>query len=587
MGPRLTSLLVPLLFFLGGGVITSCAGDEARSHVSRLSAGDQGAAPDQGGSCPGVGKAGCCAGKGLLRYCAGGKVVNQPCQGGQLCGWSLVYGLYGCGKVGGADPAGLHAWACPVPDAGVDGASPDAASMADMGSCAGLVYAGCCQGQMLRFCAGGKALSLDCASTPKCGWNVSAGYYSCGTAGKADPKGQYPLACELTADAGGADVGAGVDGPAPDLGSHPADLASPVQDGPRVDTGWTTEGFSILPDTVPAGETMPGPDLSAADQGTGLDFTGFEGGAGDLGADPPVDEAEGCSCATSSARDEGGFPPALLLALLLLFKPRRGNASLALLLLLALNACSAEEPPGRSSRPLSGGDLASLDGPADSSSGLGCGSITSTGCCDGETLWWCQEGRRLSMSCRARPRCGWSGAGKYDCDTSGAADPSGKQPQQCRSLVGDAGLPASDGAGADGGPGCGTVTTEGCCVGQTLVYCQKQSGRLKTISCALNPSCGWHPGGQLYDCGTQGKADPAGKYPRACPSTLPGDLSLDGPAVPDRALVDHSIVELGGDAKASAPGGCSVGGGQEGGALLLLLLLAILSYPAASMRRLM
>ncbi len=62
--------------------------------------------------------------------------------------------------------------------------------------------------------------------------------------------------------------------------------------------------------------------------------------------------------------------------------------------------------------------------------------------------------------------------------------------------------------------GCGSVTYEGCCDGQVVKYCE--GGSLKSIDCSQNPSCGWQPEGNYYDCGTGGGADPSGMYPITC-----------------------------------------------------------------------
>ncbi len=74
------------------------------------------------------------------------------------------------------------------------------------------------------------------------------------------------------------------------------------------------------------------------------------------------------------------------------------------------------------------------------------------------------------------------------------------------------GLPATDGPLQ----GCGPVDFEGCCRGGVLYYCDG-AGVLLVADCAASPQCGWDDFYQLYDCGTDGKADPSGTHPQACP----------------------------------------------------------------------
>jgi hypothetical protein len=62
--------------------------------------------------------------------------------------------------------------------------------------------------------------------------------------------------------------------------------------------------------------------------------------------------------------------------------------------------------------------------------------------------------------------------------------------------------------------GCGSVSYEGCCQGETVQYCE--GGSLKSIDCNQNPSCGWSAEGGYYDCGTTGGADPSGMNPKVC-----------------------------------------------------------------------
>jgi hypothetical protein len=65
--------------------------------------------------------------------------------------------------------------------------------------------------------------------------------------------------------------------------------------------------------------------------------------------------------------------------------------------------------------------------------------------------------------------------------------------------------------------GCGNVTFEGCCDGETLKYCE--NNQLKTGSCSSNPECGWDSQNQYYNCQTDGGEDPSGNNPKNCGTT--------------------------------------------------------------------
>jgi len=193
-----------------------------------------------------------------------------------------------------------------------------------------------------------------------------------------------------------------------------------------------------------------------------------------------------------------------------------------------------------------GGDWACYPG----GTGDNCGGIAYQGCCEGQTLKYCENNVLKTASCTSKPSCGWDSTNQYyNCGTAGAADPSGKYPKSCTpvcepnctgKVCGDDGCGGSCGTCAagkvcqqgtcvtSGGPAqclgpntpsantCGNVSDIGCCdeLGRVL-YCM--NGALYCINCTQsNPSCGWNTQNSWYDCGTNGSADPSGKNPKAC-----------------------------------------------------------------------
>jgi len=192
-----------------------------------------------------------------------------------------------------------------------------------------------------------------------------------------------------------------------------------------------------------------------------------------------------------------------------------------------------------------------------------CGPITAVGCCVEDTLLYCEKRRLKALDCSERRSCGWRPQGMYDCGTSGAGDPARKHPRFCpRGAV-----PAQVLAAATKPRSCGGIPVEGCCDGDSLKYCDR--GRVRVIDCSLNRFCGWRGVGQLYNCGTEGKADPQGKHPRTCPGAKPPDKPPVFPPAPGSGKPD-------GGARAQPRGkGCRCELGSEpvpGPALWLLLL---------------
>jgi hypothetical protein len=246
-----------------------------------------------------------------------------------------------------------------------------------------------------------------------------------------------------------------------------------------------------------------------------------------------------------------------------------GGLALAVLVVVG---CVDAGPISRISPRLGPGDASAPDASL-------CARIPALGCCDGEALWWCESGQPRSRNCaRDAPRCGWSNSGYYDCNTSGSQDPSGANGREC----GELGLPARDAAVPDGAlTSCGAVTHRGCCEGNVLKYCDQ--GTLRVLPCVLNPSCGWLPNGQLYDCGTEGASDPSGGLARACPAP---HLDASFEVASDFGDLIRPRADLGGDAPRGD--GCSCGLVRPRAAHatpLLLLALAALARRGRLRRR--
>jgi len=177
---------------------------------------------------------------------------------------------------------------------------------------------------------------------------------------------------------------------------------------------------------------------------------------------------------------------------------------------------------------------------------MGCGKVTTYGCCQGQTLKYCDNGKLKISDCTSSPKCGWDAASKfYDCGTTGAADPSGKHPLSCSGKPVDAGPLPDTSPTPDAGNNCKGITQNGCCAGEVLKFCDS-GGKVVSTDCVAtkNPKCGWDATYGWYNCGTKGAGDPSGKLPKACPGTAADagpDKALPDKALPDKALPDKAV----------------------------------------------
>jgi MYXO-CTERM domain-containing protein len=154
-----------------------------------------------------------------------------------------------------------------------------------------------------------------------------------------------------------------------------------------------------------------------------------------------------------------------------------------------------------------------------------CGNINYIGCCDGTTAMYCDKsGNLVTKDCSQETtykQCGWYN-NKYTCTNTENSDPSGIYPRLCTDLP-DGGIPVPDSGPQDSGPtvSCGNITSQGCCDGEVVKYCYKDSLHTHDCTAENDPKCGWDSGKSFYTCGTAGDADPSGTYPMACPAATP------------------------------------------------------------------
>jgi len=213
--------------------------------------------------------------------------------------------------------------------------------------------------------------------------------------------------------------------------------------------------------------------------------------------------------------------------------------------------------------------------PADCSGGQpgDCGGISFEGCCDGQTVKYCEGGQLKTLDCSQNPSCGWQPSGPfYDCGTGGGADPSGMFPINCTGgsnpVCGNAICEAGEtqqSCPADcsgGNPVCGNAICESgetqqscpadcsggsavcgngiCEAGETQQSCPADCG-------SGDPCADWEcgsPPGTGVDCGTC----PAGEY-----------CHFEGYCLAENCQPDCEGKECGSDGCEGSCGSCSFG----------------------------
>jgi len=167
-----------------------------------------------------------------------------------------------------------------------------------------------------------------------------------------------------------------------------------------------------------------------------------------------------------------------------------------------------------------------------------CDGITYRGCCDGSTLYFCEQQELYFMPCP--DSCGWSsGEGWYDCGHSGS-DPSGTFPRACDGEC----VPDCSGkaCGDDGcGGSCGTCDAGVCIDNQCRTDCfDCEPGHLGCdgdVAWLCMPGAGACRQQQRVDCAAMGRTCEAGdcvdREPDPEPDVVDGDTNGDDDVSPD------------------------------------------------------
>lgn len=383
--------------------------------------------------------------------CINGQCQCKPNCAGKECGDD------GCGGSCGKCPAGK---VC----------GPNGKCIID--KCGGITFEGCCDGEILKWCEDFHIQTLDCNQNPKCGWNVDAKFYDCGTDGKADPTGINPQKCPCTPQCEGKECGD--DGCGGTCGQCPPDKPK-CQNGKCVTV--------CTPNCVgkECGDDGCGGSCGQCPEGKQCNALGIcqslcspncqnkecgdDGCGGICGKCPEgkqcvdgkckcIPQCFGKECGDDGCGGSCGTCP--------IGKTCVGGKC------VCQPNCEGKQcgPDG------CGGTCGECKQGEVCQAGIckmsECGAITYEGCCEGEILKWCENNKLKVLDCTNSPKCGWNDAGFYDCGTDGKPDPSGEFPMKCECIPSCLGKECGD----DGcGGSCGQCTGGKSCVNGKCQSC--------------------------------------------------------------------------------------------------------------------
>ncbi|MFH1529378.1 MAG: hypothetical protein ABIK09_01445 [Pseudomonadota bacterium] len=133
--------------------------------------------------CPGYSCGSCPDGE----HCQGFECVAGDCAAGETtCQWGMVVEC-------GIGPDGLGVWGEPMPCP--PGETCEDGACVPMADCGEISWIGCCQDNTLMTCQDGELNTQECSADGPCGWDEFGQFYDCGTNGKPEPSGTYPMEC--------------------------------------------------------------------------------------------------------------------------------------------------------------------------------------------------------------------------------------------------------------------------------------------------------------------------------------------------------------------------------------------------------
>lgn len=129
----------------------------------------------------------------------------------------------------------------------------------------------------------------------------------------------------------------------------------------------------------------------------------------------------------------------------------------------------------------------------------GCGDVTASGTCDGNTLKFCENDELIAAPCGSGTTCGddFPGSGYKVC-AQGQAD-GGEGPVSDSSDLTENNADSGGEEPAPSGASCGAITEVGLCQNGQLSFCD--GGNLQTVSCkSVGRTCGFDAQNLWFDC---------------------------------------------------------------------------------------
>lgn len=403
--------------------------------------------PSQKGGCGGLDEAGCCDQFGRSVYCQDGDVYCVDCTDGfEFCGWNL-YGYYDCGQPEGmTDPSGMYPMACGSLDCPAECHFDSPCSAECSGSCGHCPGDGICLPE--GTCYAPKCDGKECGMDP-------AGY-SCGSCGAGtecvDALGKcMPLPKGCVAKAGPGCQGCGCESCVCEL--YPScctenwDIlcvaacetdcdydCSPCPADPSCEGLECGEYCGVSCGKCPGGQVCS--QFQCCTPGCAGKACGSDGCGGQCGECQGSDEcvAGQCvACQPDCAGKECGPDSCGGTC-----GECAGEAECmegACVLYSCVGSCGGQSPFDCycDNQCMEFGDCCDdvCFACPDVCEG-GCNGIGWEGCCDGETVKWCQNDELYEEDCSGKPACGWDQKeGYYTCETTGGVDPAGEHPLSC------------------------------------------------------------------------------------------------------------------------------------------------------------
>lgn len=490
--------------------------------------------PSMPGGCTDIGEVGCCDLLGRSLYCQGGDLYCVDCTDGfEFCGWN-PYGYYDCGQAEGlVDPAGVYPLACGTDSCPAACHLDSPCSGECSGPCGHCPDGGICLDEGLCY-------SPQCAGK-ECGQDPAG--FSCGTCSSGDEcveaLGQclpLPKGCVAKGSPGcdGCSCEACVCEAFPSCCTENWDIlciaacetecghdCSPCPQNPSCEGLGCGEYCGVSCGKCPSGQVCSQfqcctPDCAGKECGS-------DGCGGKCGLCEGTDQCEAgvCVACQPDCSDQDCGPDGCAGSCGDCQEGAQCQEG-ACVSATCVGSCGGQSPFDCfcDDQCTQMGDCCPdfCTACPDICGEEGCQGIGWQGCCDGETVKWCQDDELQEQDCSELLACGWSNKdGYYDCETAGAADPDGEHPMACSDIC------LSDCADKEcGDDGCGGNC--GKCVGVGSICTDE--GQCCVVDCAGkvcgSDGCGGTCGGCAEGLYCDGMACVDGVPVGCSPSEEPG-----------------------------------------------------------------